>query len=469
MHTMHALKHSIHTPPLFRQARWRLKTILLSLLSMPVLALAQADTGSTSNVSLASIAAVVNGQAVTHFDLDRRMTLLKQQLSRSADKVPADDAQLRAAVLERLVLETLMLQTAKQQRLIPSDDTVNQAILDNAAQLGLDKEAFLAKVEQSGLTSEQYATDLKNDIAMSSVRSKNLVQRTKISESAIDRFLSDPESGVTIEYTPLALLLPKPDGVVLDAATLAQLKASAQALRVKALNARTAEAFIALQPALPKASVHKVAVGQRALDKFPDLISKEIEGMTVGTVSNVLENAAGFYIVRLQNKQTVLPKVSQTLVRHILLGVADAKSETEVRRKVTDLHNKLTLNIDLFSSFAKTFSEDGSATAGGDLGWVFPNDLVPGFERVMDSLQPKEMAFPVRTQFGWHIIQVLDRKTVEIPLVRLRNQARNILREQQQKQALTDWLEQLKAQAYIEYRDSAVKANNLVNTNKTTP
>ena len=150
------------------------------------------------------------------------------------------------------------------------------------------------------------------------------------------------------------------------------------------------------------------------------------------------------------------------------MTVPDFKAETTVRNTISDIHNKLILNPDLFADLAKTVSEDGSAIKGGDLGWVFPRDLVPEFERVMDSLKPGEIALPLRSQFGWHIIQVLDRKTVEIPLVRLRNQARSILSEQKQQQALTDWLEQLKAQAYIEYKildlESKTIQNNTTNS-----
>jgi peptidyl-prolyl cis-trans isomerase SurA len=431
------------------QARLAFKTTVLAALAIPMLGLAQTVP---KDAQIARIAVVVNDQAITTVAWNHRFNVLKQQISRTTGKAPADENTLRIAVLERLILESLMLQTAQKQRLIPSEDRVNQALLDNAAQAGLDKEAFLSKVEESGLTAEQYTEELKNDIAIATVRSKNVIPRIKVAESEIDQFLNDPESGVAIEYTPLVLLLPKPEGAPLGATELAALKKQAEALRIRALTTPSAEAFIALQPALPKDSNHKVAFGPRKLDKLPDLLSREIDTMTVGAISHVLENSTGFYIVRLQNKQTLLPKVPQTLVRHILLSVPDIKSETDIRNKITDLYNKLILNRDLFTSFAKTFSQDGSAANGGDLGWVFPNDLVPEFERIMDLLKPGEMALPLRSPFGWHIMQVLDRKTVEIPLIRLRNQARNILREQKQKQTLDEWLEQLKAQAYIEYR-----------------
>jgi peptidyl-prolyl cis-trans isomerase SurA len=128
------------------------------------------------------------------------------------------------------------------------------------------------------------------------------------------------------------------------------------------------------------------------------------------------------------------------------------EAEEAARQTIKKLHDRLTLNIELFPAIAKEFSQDGSAAKGGDLAWALPGDMVPEFERVMDVLKEGEMALPLRSQFGWHIVQVLERKAGDLPKERLRAQARNVLRTRKQDEALGEWLEQLKAQAYIEYK-----------------
>lgn len=428
----------------------------------------QAQTNpSNTHSSVAKIAVIVNNQAISTLDITQRTDILKQQLAQT-DKTPPSDIELKTAVVERLIYESLMLQTAQAQNLIPSRSVVDQAIINNATQAGLSKDEFLKQVTESGMSIEQYTEELKKDIAIGVVREKNVVQRLKISEPEIDRFLSSPESGIDVEYTPLALFVAKPDNISAESTQLNLIKKQVDTLYQAALKAQKNADFLALQPSLPTNNTHNTELSTGTLDKFPNLFVQVLKTMNVGDTSDILESPAGFFILRLKNKRTVLPKVAQTSVRHILITVPNFKAETTVRNTITDIHNKLTLNPDLFADFAKTMSEDSSALKGGDLGWVFPRDLVPEFERVMDSLKPGEIAFPLRSQFGWHIIQVLDRKTVEIPLVRLRNQARNILSEQKQQQALTEWLEQLKAQAYIEYKITDVESkfiqNNTVNS-----
>ncbi len=429
---------------------------------------AQAQTEFlNTNPSVAKIAVIVNKQAISTLDITQRVDILKQQLAET-DKTPPSDFELKTAVTERLIYESLMLQAAQAQNLMPSDLVVNQAIINNATQAGLSKDAFLKQVLESGMSVEQYTEELKRDIAIGVVREKNVTQQLKISEAEIDRFISSPESGIAIEYTPLALFVAKPDNINTESTSLNLIKKQVDTLYQTALKTQKNSDFLALQPNLPKDSTHKNELGTSTLDKFPNLFAQVLKTMNVGDTSDILESSAGFFILRLKNKQTALPKVAQTSVRHILMTVPDFKAETTVRNTISDIHNKLILNPDLFADLAKTVSEDGSAIKGGDLGWVFPRDLVPEFERVMDSLKPGEIALPLRSQFGWHIIQVLDRKTVEIPLVRLRNQARSILSEQKQQQALTDWLEQLKAQAYIEYKildlESKTIQNNTTNS-----
>lgn len=433
----------------------RISPFLTSLIAASSFALTSlSSVAQTSGQFLDQVVVVVNKQVITALDLQRRERFLLAQIKRSNQVMP--DAQtLSAAVLERAVFEALMLQQAAAQGLMPSDELVQQTIADNALQSGLDLNHFISRIEQSGVSAAEYAADLKNDMAISTVREKNLQSKLKITDAEVDRFLKDPQSGIKQEFSVQALFIAKTEGASPTENT--RRREQAMAILASAKGANNSAAFAALQNGLisnldTSAVNHTVDLGYRALDKLPELYSRAIDNMAVGETSTLLESSAGYYILRLNAKRSVLPQVQQTKVRHILLRIPNPSDESTVLDQIKRLHDRLTLNIDLFPTLARQFSQDGSAPAGGDLGWAMPGDMVPEFERTMDVLKEGEMALPLRTQFGWHILQVLERKVSDLPQDRLRARARSLLRARKQEDALTDWLEQLKAQAYIEYK-----------------
>jgi peptidyl-prolyl cis-trans isomerase SurA len=432
-----------------------------SLLSNSVLALALGmtllcpATGLLAQTAqpLDGIVVVVNGQAVSGLDLQRRERFLVTQLKRNNQALPATQA-LSELVLERAIFETLMLQSAVKQGLMPTDAAVQQAVADNAFQAGLDLRQFAARVEQSGSTLAEYSQDLKNEMAMASVRERALASKGRVSDAEVDRFLRDAQSGVTQEYAAQVLFLPKLESDTPE--QLLQRKQKAQALHAASKTAATSDAFAALQSTVTDAAgKHEVNLGFKPLNKLPELYSGALENLAVGGVSPLLESSAGFYVLRLSDKRTLLPQVTQTKARHILIRVDgnDAAAEDAAKQAIKRLHDRLTLNIDLFAALAKEFSQDGSASKGGELDWALPGDMVPEFEQLMTVLKEGEMGLPLRSQFGWHIVQVLERKAGDLPKERLRAQARSALRARKQEEALGDWLEQLKAQAYIEYKN----------------
>lgn len=412
-----------------------------------------------TSTSLAKIAIIVNNQAISTLDITRRIAISKQAFIQSNTTIP-NDTELKQYVIKQLIDEKLLLSIAQENKLIPDDKTVDQTIMHYANEAGLSKTEFLNRIVESGLSIDEYTQEIKYSIAMESVREKQVFQAIKISESDIDRFLSSPESDISIEYTPLALFIPKPESnntdTNINTDSLLLIKKQADALYKSALKAKDSTDFLILQPKLPTGNTHKPELGTRTLDKFPNLFAQALKTMNVGDTSKILEGSSGFFILRLQNKQIVLPKVAQNLVRHILLKVPtthfNKDKETSIYNTITDIYNQLLFDPNLFTELAKSFSEDSSSIKGGDLGWVLTGDLVPEFEQVMHSLNLNAISKPFRSQLGWHIVQVIDKQTVELPLQRLRNQARNILYEKNQKQAYIDWLNQLNAQAYIEYK-----------------
>ncbi len=412
---------------------------------------AYSQTGAAIK-TLDTIVVVVNGQPISALELQRREAYLVEQLKRNKQAIPSQQA-LAEAVLERSVFEALMVQNAAKLGLTPTDAMVQQAIAENAFQSGLTVNQFIARIEQSGTNFSEYTRDLKNEMAMSSARERSLATKAKVSELEIDRFLRDSQSGVTQEYAVQALFLPKVESDTEQ--QLTQRRAQAQAMLVSANNAKTDDAFLEIQKTVLDPTLkHEVTLGFRPLTKFPELYSSALEEMSVGAISPLLESSAGFYILKLTNKRTILPQVNLIKARHILIRVEgdSAAAEELAKQTIKKLHDRLTLNINLFPELAKEFGQDGSAANGGDLGWTLPGDMVPEFERVMEVLKEGEMGLPLRSQFGWHIVQVLERKAGDLPKERLRGQARNVLRARKQDEALGEWLDQLKAQAYIEYK-----------------
>jgi peptidyl-prolyl cis-trans isomerase SurA len=387
---------------------------------------------------------------VTALDLQRRQRFLTAQIKRNNQAMP--DAQaLYDAVLERAVFETLMLQQAAALGLMPTDAAVQQAIAENALQSGLDLNRFINRLEQSGVSASEYAADLKNDMAINAVRERALQSKIKITDAEIDRFLKDPQSGIQQDYQVLALFVSKNEAA--NAQDQALRRQQAENLLTLAKGASASSAFTALQNSISgNSGNHTTDLGYQSLDKMPELFSTVVQGMATGETSKLLESSAGFFILRLNAKRSALPQVQHTKARHILLRVPNPGDEASVIDQIKRLHDRLTLNVDLFPTLARQFSQDGSASAGGDLGWALPGDMVPEFERVMDVLKEGDMALPLRSQFGWHIVQVLERKTVDLPQERLRARARTVLRARKMDDAMTDWLDQLKAQAYIEYK-----------------
>jgi peptidyl-prolyl cis-trans isomerase SurA len=178
-----------------------------------------------------------------------------------------------------------------------------------------------------------------------------------------------------------------------------------------------------------------------------------------GQVSGLLKSGNGFHILKLVGRRTAdgaqaaAPAVQQTHVRHILIKVNQVVTAAEAKRKLTELKERLDHGSATFEELAKLYSNDLSASKGGDLGWVYPGDTVPEFERAMDQLKPGEVSQPIETPFGYHLIQVVERKTDDASKERTRQAARQAIRERKIEEATEDWMRQIRDRAYVEYRN----------------
>jgi peptidyl-prolyl cis-trans isomerase SurA len=197
-------------------------------------------------------------------------------------------------------------------------------------------------------------------------------------------------------------------------------------------------------------------MGLRPLDRYPQLFIDAVRNLKTGDITPVLQSPAGFHILRVieqrGNTNPVTAQVQQTRARHILLRNADGLTDEEAQRRLNDYKQRIDSRAATFEDLARRFSRDGSAAQGGDLGWLYPGDTVPEFERAMDALQPGQVSAPVQSPFGWHLIEVTERRTSEVGNDRKRLIARQAVREQKLEEVTEDWLRELRDGAYVEIR-----------------
>ena len=195
-------------------------------------------------------------------------------------------------------------------------------------------------------------------------------------------------------------------------------------------------------------------MGWRSQDRLPELFAEAAAKMNPGDVSGPLRSPAGFHVIRLVDRRggSSLLMVEQAHVRHILARTNEVVSEDDAKRKLTQLRERIVNGAADFGDMARQHSDDGSASRGGDLGWLYPGDTVPEFERAFRELKPMVISEPVKSPFGWHLIQVIERRVADVSADRKRLDARRVLRDRKSDEAFQEWLRQLRDRAYVEYR-----------------
>jgi peptidyl-prolyl cis-trans isomerase SurA len=295
---------------------------------------------------------------------------------------------------------------------------------------------------------------VREQILLLRLREREVDDKVQVSESEIDALLEETkaQSGGRIAYNAAHILVRLPEQASperIDAARAKAAQAQAEA-RSGADFGRLAAAYSDAGDALQGG-----AIGWRTADRMPELFAGALAGMKPGEVSEVLRSSAGFHVLKLIDQRgegAQSAPTTQTRLRHILIRPSEAVSENEARRRLADLRERIVNGKADFGELARVHSDDGSAARGGELDWVYPGDTVPDFERAYQELKPGEVSPPVRTPFGYHLIQVIERRTGEASPERRRMQARQALRERKAEEAYQEWLRQLRDQTYVEMR-----------------
>lgn len=404
----------------------------------------------TDPVEADRIIAVVNSEVITLNELRQRLDSVVSQLRRQGTPLPPADV-LEKQMLERMVVDKVQVQFAKENGIRIEDAQLDMALNRIAANNKMTLPQFRQALEKDGIAFAKFREEIRQEITVSRLREREVDAKLLVSEGEIDNYLAGASAGGSAEeYQVAHILVRSPESASPE--QLQKLKAKAEQIldRLKRGEdfAQVAAAYSDAPDALQGGNL-----GFRPLDRMPNIFAETVQKMQPSQLSPVIRSPNGFHIVKLVAKKggASIPAVQQTHARHILIKVNEVVSEAEAKRKLQAVKERLDHGGD-FAELARLYSQDGSAPKGGDLDWLYPGDTVPEFERAMDALKVGEVSQPVQSMFGWHLIQVLERRVQDVSQDRQRAIARNALRERKSDEAYQDWLRQLRDRAYVEYR-----------------
>ena len=425
-------------------------TLALALAGTAVLAHAQ---GRSTLRNGDWIAAVVNQELVTAGEVERRLERAKAEATRAGLRLPPDD-DLRRQAMDALIDERVIITSARDSGMRIDEPEIDRAVQSVAQQNQLTMPALRERLRLEGIDYGRFRGNLRDQMMMERLREREVYRRIQIKDEEIDKVLAERRAaaGADAELNVAQILVTVPEGA--DAAAVAARRAVAMAALARVL---AGEAFdvVAKQVSEDGNRERGGEIGMRPASRLPDIFVTAVQPLKAGDVTaEPLRTGAGFHVLKLiARKDNSEPTVTQTRARHVLLRTSPQLNAEVASRRLSEYRQQIETGRRTFEDVAKQFSEDGSAAAGGDLGWSAPGVMVPEFEEAMNALPLNGLSAPVVSRFGVHLIQVLERRDVAVDPKQLREQARNVLREQKFEQAYLDWAKELRARAYVEMRE----------------
>ncbi|HLW04661.1 MAG TPA: peptidylprolyl isomerase [Azoarcus sp.] len=397
------------------------------------------------------IVAVVNDEVITALQLREEVTRIAGQLSQQGVELPPRRV-LEEQVLDRMIIERAQIQLAKENGLRVDEATLDRAIARIRDNNALTEEELQEVLQRDGISWRQFREGVRNEILISRVREREVDGQITVTDAEIDNFLvSRPEQTGPREVLVSHILLRLPSGAS-DSEVAAQEAQANEILERHAAGENFERLAVTFSDA-PDATAGGL-LEWRAPESLPALFADAVVGMSKGQVSEVLRSSAGLHLVKLLDERggSAGQTVRQTNARHILIRATEVLSDSEVEARMHALRERIVVGGESFEELARVHSDDLSGAQGGDLGWVLPGDTVPEFERAMDILAPGEVSEPVRSPFGWHLIQVIERRNQDVSGELRRAEARNALRERKSQEAYESWLLELRDSTYVDNR-----------------
>lgn len=422
----------------------RKTSLLLSLilLSLPAAA---------AMTKLDEIVAIVDESVITQRDLDSRIQLVRVDFERSNRRLP-DESTLRRQVLEALIGDSLLLQEAQRRGIKITDGQLNQTMQRIARQSNLSLSAYRQTIIGDGIDYDRYRETVRRELIISTLRRQYSQRNASVSESEVEDFIErNADADADYEYRLSHILIALP-----DAASPEQVK-TAQELAQKVLDRldqgepfeQMANTFSTGDTALQGGDL-----GWRKKAEIPSLFTDKVLSMQPGDYAGPIRSASGFHIVHLEQRRDVAQKLTrQTRSRHILIRPNELISEEDARERLVEFRRRIQNGED-FERLARLYSVDyASGTSGGDIGWKDPGATVAEYEAVTDELEPGEISEPFRTQFGWHIVEVIERRTIDETAQNKRNKIQSQLLQQKQREVFDLWKRRLRDEAFVVFPD----------------
>jgi peptidyl-prolyl cis-trans isomerase SurA len=402
------------------------------------------------------VVAVVNSEPITNQEV-QGLSLRLQRDARAQGQL-LNISESKNLALEQLINERVQTQHAATLGIVVDEAAINQAEASVASNNQLSVEALRARLQQDGFSVNTFRDQLRQQLLLTRVREREVDNRIRISDLEINQFLSEQISRQSAKLSSDVNLAMSVIGVP-ESSTPEQIKALSDLAQSVSTRARNGEDFAALATSFstsPDRSANGGAMGLRPLDRYPDLFVQATASLPIGGVSEVVRSGAGFHILKVLQRQsppaTLL--VTQTRARHILLRPSAQLSQAQAIEQLGSVRRDILSGKADFADVARKISQDGSASQGGDLGWANPGMFVPEFEQTMNQLRPGQLAEPLVSRFGVHLIEVTDRRDAPMSDAEQRNLARSVLREGKLEEAFTSWVQDIRGKAFIEMRES---------------
>jgi peptidyl-prolyl cis-trans isomerase SurA len=423
----------------------------LFLLFLLTTALAEDEPQSRPQYPLNRIVAVVNDDIIMSSELENATRAIVKQLNEKGTPIP-DKAVLDKEVLDRLVMESLQLQLAAVNGITIDDSTLNSEIKGLAEQNDVSLTEFRNILERDGYSYQDFREDMRKQLTIMQVRRQMVASQISVNDQEIDNLLAtlktSGNSGVEYHLGHILFAIP-------EAASPAEVQATEAHANntLKRLQSGANFAEVAIVESDSQTALEGGDLGWRTLGQLPSMFLDTVKSMQVGDLSDVIRSSGSFHIIKLLGKRgDERHLVEQTRVRHILLKPDEVNTDEEVKVRIEQLEIRLRGGED-FETLALANSQDTlSAAKGGDLGWINQGDTVPEFEEAMNRLAPGELSKPVKTEFGWHLIQVQERRTHDSTEEYERSKVRNLIRARKYEEELSLWLRRLRDESYVEYR-----------------
>ncbi|WP_188382086.1 peptidylprolyl isomerase [Oxalicibacterium faecigallinarum] len=415
-----------------------------------------------------AILVVVNSDVITRYEFLQRLQMVEQRLKAQGGQMPPIQ-QLQRQLLERMIVEKAQLQQAKERGIKVDDAMLDRAVARIAEQNNMGMAEFRRRLEQDGMSYAAFREDIRREITMQRLREVEVDNKIQISDAEIDVFLEEHQAGAKAaaaaqELNIAQILIRVPENPTQQQLIESKRRADDVMAQLQAGGdfAKLAAAYSDSPDGLSGGEL-----GWRSQDRLPQLFVEATAGLQQGQISQMIRSGNGFHILKLVGKrvqsvmrggadeaqqQPAMPSVQQTHASHILIKVNQVVTAADARRKLAELKQRLDNHAATFEELARLYSNDFSASKGGDLGWIYPGDTVPEFERAMNELAVGQVSEPVESPFGYHLILVKERKVDDVSKERQRMAARQAIREQKVEEATQDWLRQVRDQAYVEYR-----------------